>query len=98
MTEETASDGHKPDGLSRRPSDVAADGRAATGPGAAISGAPRWFKVMAVVGAVFLLLVAVLLLSGHGPSRHMHGGAAASAVEGMPTVPDSERRECWTCG
>jgi hypothetical protein len=37
-------------------------------------GTPRWVKVFAIVGAVVVLLIVILLLTGHGPSQHMHGG------------------------
>ena len=31
---------------------------------------PRWVRVFAVVAAVVLILVGVMLLSGHGPGQH----------------------------
>jgi hypothetical protein len=34
---------------------------------------PRWVKVFAVIGAVVIILFAVALLTGHGPSRHGGG-------------------------
>lgn len=37
------------------------------------SGMPRWVKVFAVIGAIFVLGFVVLHLSGHGPSNHMPG-------------------------
>jgi hypothetical protein len=37
-------------------------------------GTPRWVKVFAIVGAVVALLIVIMLLTGHGPSQHMHGG------------------------
>jgi len=41
-----------------------------TGPTTA--GMPRWVKISLVVVAVIVLLaVAMLLVSGHGPGRHM---------------------------
>ena len=33
-------------------------------------GVPRWVKVFAIVGALVVVLVIVMLLAGHGPSRH----------------------------
>lgn len=47
--------------------------------GEPISGVPRWVKVFAVIGLVLVLVVVVALLSGHGPSRHMGGHAAAAS-------------------
>ncbi len=35
---------------------------------------PRWVKVFAIIGVVLVLLIIVMLLTGHGPGRHMHGG------------------------
>jgi hypothetical protein len=44
-------------------------------------GMPRWVKVSGIIVAVLvLLLVIVLLLSGgHGPRRHLSGGAGGHA-------------------
>ena len=42
------------------------------------TGTPRWVKVFAVAGIVAVILVIVLLSTGHGPSRHR--GAAAYAT------------------
>lgn len=98
MTEGRPDGRDKPDSPTQRAAGVVPEDRAAAGPAAAPSGAPRWFKVLAVVGAVFLLLVIALLLTGHGPSRHMHSSAAANAFHGSPTAGDSEHGECWPCG
>jgi hypothetical protein len=43
-------------------------------------GVPRWVKLFAVIGAVIVVLVVVLLLSGHGPSRHGGQGSSASTI------------------
>jgi hypothetical protein len=34
-------------------------------------GAPRWVKVFGIIAAVAILALVILLLSGHGPGRHM---------------------------
>lgn len=76
-----------------RPAKASADARAT-----ATGRAPRWFKVSAVVGAALVLLVIAMLLAGHGPGRHMHGGSAA--VGASPVVAlgvDSERGACRSC-
>jgi hypothetical protein len=39
---------------------------------------PRWVKVVSVAGIVAVVLLIVLLSTGHGPSRHR--GAAAYAT------------------
>ncbi len=43
---------------------------------------PRWVKIFAVAGGVAVLLIVIMLLSGHGPGRHtgQHQGIAAAAV------------------
>jgi hypothetical protein len=52
------------------PDDVAAvrpDREPTTGP-------PRWVKVFGLMGLVLVVLIVIMLLTGHGPGRHMHGG------------------------
>jgi hypothetical protein len=41
-------------------------------------GMPRWVKVSGIIVAVLVLLLIVVLLvsGGHGPRRHLSGGAA----------------------
>lgn len=34
-------------------------------------GTPRWVKVFGIIAIVFALLFAILLLTGHGPGRHI---------------------------
>ena len=44
-------------------------------------GVPRWVKIFAVIGAVIVVLVVGLMLSGHGPSQHgLHGSSASTAT------------------
>ncbi|MGQ5260997.1 hypothetical protein ACTWLT_09605 [Micromonospora sp. ZYX-F-536] len=60
--------------------------------------APRWFKVLAVVGAALVLLVIAMLLAGHGPGRHMHGATAAVGASPLATLGvDSGRGACRSC-
>ena len=40
---------------------------------------PRWVKVFAVVAAALLVMIVVMLSTGHGPGRHLHGGMGAHA-------------------
>ena len=35
-------------------------------------GTPRWVKALGIIVLILVLLVGVMLLSGHDPSRHMH--------------------------
>jgi hypothetical protein len=55
------------------------EARAVTGIGvgrdtAPSPGAPRWVKVSGIIGIVVVLMIAVMLLTGHGPQRHLHAG------------------------
>ena len=43
-------------------------------------GTPRWVKAFGIVAIVLVLLVAIMLLSGHGPGRHTSSGDAGSRV------------------
>lgn len=45
-------------------------------PAAAPGGAPRWVKVLGGIGLVLVLLIVVMLLTGHGPGHHMHGAGS----------------------
>jgi hypothetical protein len=51
-------------------------------------GMPRWVKVSGIVAAIVVVLLAIMLLSGHGPGQHFShasddmGGAAG----GMPAA------------
>ncbi len=35
---------------------------------------PRWVKVLGIIALALVLLVVIMLLTGHGPGRHMSGG------------------------
>jgi hypothetical protein len=51
------------------------------------SGTPRWVKAFAVAGIVAVVLVIVMLFTGHGPGRHPTGpdrAAGPAAVLGHP--------------
>ena len=43
-------------------------------------GTPRWVKVFGISAIVLVLLVALMLLSGHGPGRHTSSGDAGGQV------------------
>ena len=43
-------------------------------------GTPRWVKVFGISAIVLVLLVAIMLLSGHGPGRHASSGDAGGQV------------------
>ncbi len=49
-------------------------------PGSDRPGVPLWVKIFAIAGAVLLVLVMVLLLSGHGPGRHGQAAAGSYGV------------------
>jgi hypothetical protein len=43
---------------------------------------PRWVKVAVVIGVAVAFLIIVMLISGHGPGRHMgtHGGSLPPSI------------------
>jgi hypothetical protein len=43
---------------------------------------PRWVKVSGIIGGVLVLLVVIMLFTGHGPGRHMPSNNA-SAEDGQ---------------
>ena len=43
-------------------------------------GTPRWVKVCGMIVIVLVVLVVIMLFSGHGPGRHMSSGDANSQV------------------
>ena len=43
-------------------------------------GTPRWVRAFGIVVIVLIVLVAILLLSGHGPGRHISSGDAGGQV------------------
>lgn len=46
------------------------------------AGTPGWVKVFGIALAAVIVLIAVMLLTGHGPGRHLHG-----ALGGHPRPP-----------
>ena len=50
-------------------------------------GAPRWVKLTGIVAVVAVLLVIVMLLTGHGPWHHMGMGGMAMDGTPNPTSP-----------
>jgi uncharacterized cupredoxin-like copper-binding protein len=63
------------------------------------SGTPRWVKVFAIVGVIFVVLVVLMLTGvlgeGHGPGRHMGGGGGSTQVSeraGGPADPGEASR------
>ena len=53
------------------------------GPAEPTTGTPRWVKVFAIVGVVLVLLIIVMLLTGHGPGRHMHSGLGSHSTSAV---------------
>ena len=35
---------------------------------------PRWVKMSGIIGGVVVLLVLIMLFTGHGPNRHIPSG------------------------
>ena len=48
-------------------------------------GAPRWVKLSGIIAALVVLLVIVMLLTGHGPWHHM--GSMPMGGTPTPTSP-----------
>jgi hypothetical protein len=44
------------------------------------TGMPRWVKVFGIVGGVLVLLLVLMLLTGHGPNRHTGSHTPPSGV------------------
>ena len=51
-------------------------------------GMPRWVKVSGIIVAVLVLLLVIVLLvsGGHGPRRHLSGGAGGHAPRSTATA------------
>jgi hypothetical protein len=51
-------------------------------------GTPRWVKVSGIVAAVVVVLVGIMLLTGHGPGRHFSHASSdmGGATGGMPAA------------
>jgi hypothetical protein len=43
-------------------------------------------KVFGIVGVALVLLIIVMLLTGHGPGRHMHSGLRGYTTSPGPTL------------
>lgn len=58
------------------------------------SGMPRWVKGFAIAAAVLVLLIIIMLLTGHGPGRHLSGlgQSPASSQTLSSTPPDGLQR------
>jgi hypothetical protein len=77
----------------QRPPGRSAPSPATPSPAEATTRTPRWVKVFGVIGVVVVLLIVVMLLTGHGPGQHMHSGLradtpAAGLARGAVTASD----------
>ena len=54
-------------------------------------GTPRWVKVSGIVVIVLVLVVAIMLLTGHGPGRHTPSGDAGGQVPSSSVIVMEER-------
>lgn len=43
-------------------------------------GTPRWVKTFGIIAIIVVLLIAIMLLTGHGPGRHTSSGHAGGHV------------------
>jgi ABC-type transporter Mla subunit MlaD len=51
-------------------------------------GTPRWVKVFGIIAIVVVLLVVFMLLTGHGPGRHMPSGDAGGQVAAFSVMEE----------
>jgi hypothetical protein len=57
------------------------------------TGTPRWVKALGIIAIVLVLLVVTLLLTGHGPGRHLSSGdTGVESVTEDPTPPGDDSR------
>lgn len=62
-------------------------------PDASGAGMPRWVKGFAIAGVALVLLIVIMLMTGHGPGRHLHGLGRSPATGQTQSimVPDGLR-------
>jgi hypothetical protein len=51
-------------------------------------GTPRWVKVLGIIAIFLVLLVVIMLLTGHGPGRHTLSGHAGGQVPPSSVMED----------
>jgi len=51
-------------------------------------GTPRWVKVFGLIAIVVVLLIAIMLLTGHGPGRHTPSGDAGGQVRAFSAMEE----------
>ena len=51
-------------------------------------GTPRWVKVSGIIAIVLVLMVVIMLLSGHGPGRHTSSAGDAGSRVVLSGVTD----------
>ncbi len=76
--------------------DVGTAGAGSSSPPQNSSGAgiPSWVKGFAIAAVVLVLLIVIMLLTGHGPGRHMSGPdqrPVSSRIQ-LSTAPDGLQR------
>jgi hypothetical protein len=57
-------------------------------------GVPRWVMAFAAIGIVLVMMVVIMLLTGHGPSQHLHA-LAQTAVGADPSAARPGVRPAW---
>ena len=57
------------------------------------TGMPRWVKVFLLIGLALVVLIVVMLLTGHGPGRHMNHSQQSPARSPLQaaSAPDTLR-------
>jgi hypothetical protein len=47
---------------------------------------PHWVKISGIIGAIFVVLVIVMLLFGHNPGRHLRGATVPADNASTPVA------------
>ena len=51
-------------------------------------GTPRWVKMFGIIAIVLVLLIALMLLTGHGPGRHNSSGDTGGHVTPFSVIQE----------
>jgi hypothetical protein len=51
-------------------------------------GTPRWVKVFGIIGLALALLMGLMLLTGHGPGRHLRHGSVGGHIPPSSATSD----------
>ena len=57
-------------------------------PGAGSTNTPRWVKVFGIIAIVLVLLIVIMMLTGHDPGRHIPSGDAGDYTSPSTVLED----------